>query len=324
MRPQPQLPSVNGVAAPHRVLRSVEADRPPAVAPEARPTAATEALGRLRRLSNNTELAERVPLELCRAGFGRVLFSRIQRNMWVVRSAHIPGDADLTATLLQVGRAHPRRLCHPLPESAMVRDKAPILVTDPQSDPRVRADLVDIAKPDVYVAAPIYVWQTPVALLHADAPTESGDVGAGDRELLGLFAEGLSAIMERNIVLERMQSLRSAAHQHVQEMHSLTGLFENGLDLAEYGRNTISAQDEIVADDLAEQLTHRERQVLTLMAAGKTNAQIASRLFISEGTVKSHVRHIMQKLEASNRTDAVARYQLSARYPPSAVQTLTP
>ena len=48
------------------------------------------------------------------------------------------------------------------------------------------------------------------------------------------------------------------------------------------------------------------------MAAGKTNAQIAGRLFISAGTVKSHVRHIMQKLDAGNRTDAVARYQLLA------------
>jgi DNA-binding CsgD family transcriptional regulator len=323
MCPPQQPPNVSEVAAPHRALRSIDADCPPEVPPDARPTAATDALGRLRRLSNNTELAENLPLELCRAGFGRVLFSRIERNMWVVRSAHIAGDADLTATLLRVGRAHPRRLCHPLPESAMVRDKAPILVTDPQSDPRVRSDLVDIVKPNVYVAAPVFVWQTPIALLHADAPTESGDVSVADRDLLGLFAEGLSAIMERNILLERMQSMRNAAHQHVQEMHSLTEFFSDGLDLAPSAHTT--AENDIVADDdAAEQLTHRERQVLTLMSAGKTNAQIAARLFISEGTVKSHVRHIMQKLEASNRTDAVARYRLGTRYTPSAVQTLTP
>jgi DNA-binding CsgD family transcriptional regulator len=300
----------------------VDADCPPAVEPDARPTAATDALGRLRQLSDNTELAENLPLELCRAGFGRVLFSRIQGNMWVVRSAHIAGDADLTATLLRVGRAHPRRLCHPLPENAMVRDKAPILVTDPQSNPRVRSDLVDVVKPNVYVAAPVYVWQTPVALLHADAPTDSGDVGVRDRDLLGLFAEGLGVIMERNIVMERIRSLRTGAHHHEHEIHTLTETFAEDVDMTEY--TTTRAPDTNAVDVNTDHLTHRERQVLTLMAAGKTNAQIAARLFIAEGTVKSHVRHIMQKLDASNRTDAVARYQLSTQYPPSAVQTLTP
>lgn len=324
MCPWRRPPSVIEVVAPHRTLQSVAADCPSTVPPNGRPKAAKDALARLRRLSDNTQLAERLPLELCRAGFGRVLFSRIQNNMWMVRSAHLVGDAELTATLLRVGRAHPRRLCSPLPESAMVRNMAPILVTDPQSDPRVRTDLVDIVKPSAYVAAPVYVWQTPIALLHADAPSESGDVGVEDRDLLGLFAEGLGAVMERNIVAERLRSLHTAAHQHVDEMHSLTDLFGDDLDVDLRAGSAVMTTHDTVADNAAEQLTHRERQVLTLMAAGKTNAQIAARLFISEGTVKSHVRHIMQKLEASNRTDAVARYRLSTRYTPSAVQTLTP
>jgi DNA-binding CsgD family transcriptional regulator len=264
-------------------------------------------LGRLRQLTNNTEVAERLPLELCRSGFSRVLFSLIRGNMWVVRSAHIAGDDDLTATLLRVGRAHPRRLCQPLPESTMVRDRAPIMVTDPQSDPRVNTELVDIVKPNVYIAAPVYVWQTPVALLHADAPTESGDVGAEDRDLLGLFAEGLGAIMERNIVAERMQSLRNATQHHAQRMHSLTGHFEDDLDLTECSTDTCPGDDDTNTGDIAEQLTRRERQVLNLMVAGKTNAQIAARLLICDGTVKSHVRHIIQKLGASNRTEVVLR-----------------
>lgn len=198
----------------------------------------------------------------------------------------------------------------------MVRDKAPILVTDPQSDPRVNIDLVAIAKPNVYVAAPVYIWQTPVALVHADAPSESGDVGTEDRDLLGLFAEGLGSIMERNIVLDRMQSLSAAAREHVQQIHSLTGFLTDDMDLSGYTPNTLTAKEESVANDVAEQLTGRERQVLTLMTSGKTNAQIAERLFVSEGTVKSHVRHIMQKLAASNRTDAVARYRFSRAIPP--------
>jgi DNA-binding NarL/FixJ family response regulator len=44
------------------------------------------------------------------------------------------------------------------------------------------------------------------------------------------------------------------------------------------------------------------------MAAGATNALIARELFISEGTVKSHVKRILRKLNASNRAEAVSRY----------------
>jgi hypothetical protein len=42
------------------------------------------------------------------------------------------------------------------------------------------------------------------------------------------------------------------------------------------------------------------------MGQGYTNAQIARRLVISEGTVKSHVKHILRKLDAANRAEAVA------------------
>jgi len=55
-------------------------------------------------------------------------------------------------------------------------------------------------------------------------------------------------------------------------------------------------------------LTRREIDVLRLMATGQTNAGIAARLIISEGTVKSHVKHILRKLGAANRAEAVCRY----------------
>lgn len=54
-------------------------------------------------------------------------------------------------------------------------------------------------------------------------------------------------------------------------------------------------------------LSRREMDVLKCLAKGKTSAQIASDLFISENTVKTHVRHILEKLEASNRAEAVSR-----------------
>jgi DNA-binding NarL/FixJ family response regulator len=53
-------------------------------------------------------------------------------------------------------------------------------------------------------------------------------------------------------------------------------------------------------------LTAREREILQLLADGMSNVDVADKLFISQETVKSHVRHILAKLEADTRTQAVA------------------
>jgi DNA-binding NarL/FixJ family response regulator len=58
--------------------------------------------------------------------------------------------------------------------------------------------------------------------------------------------------------------------------------------------------------DGGDSLTQREREILQLLADGMSNADVAARLFISQETVKSHVRHILVKLEADTRTQAVA------------------
>jgi DNA-binding NarL/FixJ family response regulator len=58
--------------------------------------------------------------------------------------------------------------------------------------------------------------------------------------------------------------------------------------------------------DQTDILTPREREILQLLADGMSNVDVADKLFISQETVKSHVRHILAKLEADTRTQAVA------------------
>jgi len=74
------------------------------------------------------------------------------------------------------------------------------------------------------------------------------------------------------------------------------------------GKKRIPAQ---VAAQLAEHvadeaLTEREIEVLGQIAGGNRNRDIADKLFITEETVKVHIKHIMEKLGASDRTQAVA------------------
>jgi DNA-binding NarL/FixJ family response regulator len=61
-----------------------------------------------------------------------------------------------------------------------------------------------------------------------------------------------------------------------------------------------------LADHMSDEtLTVREIEILQLVAEGNRNRDIADRLFISEGTVKVHIQHIMDKLGASDRTQAI-------------------
>ena len=56
-------------------------------------------------------------------------------------------------------------------------------------------------------------------------------------------------------------------------------------------------------EDRLERLTHREREVLELMAEGASNAGIAKRLWVAEGTVEKHVRSILAKLQLAEAPD---------------------
>ncbi|WP_433214030.1 response regulator [Dactylosporangium sp. CS-047395] len=67
--------------------------------------------------------------------------------------------------------------------------------------------------------------------------------------------------------------------------------------------NALTQPPPVKADEL---LTPREVEVLRLIAAGLSNGEIAARLFISEGTVKSHVNHLLAKIGGRDRAQAVA------------------
>lgn len=69
----------------------------------------------------------------------------------------------------------------------------------------------------------------------------------------------------------------------------------------------LAAASAAAGETAAETLTRREREILSLMAAGAGNRAIAEQLFISENTVRNHVRNVLDKLHARTRTEAVVR-----------------
>ncbi len=73
--------------------------------------------------------------------------------------------------------------------------------------------------------------------------------------------------------------------------------------LEEFTR-VMEAQDNQEAEETWPDITSRESEVLTIMSSGASDKEIASQLSISVHTVKSHVRSILRKLQASNRRDA--------------------
>jgi DNA-binding CsgD family transcriptional regulator len=71
--------------------------------------------------------------------------------------------------------------------------------------------------------------------------------------------------------------------------------------------NEISMTTEEIKSNYAFSLTKREAEIMRLVAKGCTNKQIAAKLFISEETVKKHLKNIFCKLNVGNRVSAVMK-----------------
>ncbi|HXH03309.1 MAG TPA: two-component system response regulator NarL [Candidatus Competibacteraceae bacterium] len=93
--------------------------------------------------------------------------------------------------------------------------------------------------------------------------------------------------------LEMLDSIRAVARGQIALSERLTALLAHAL--RQEGRATAAPKAE---------LTEREREILALIAEGRSNKLIARELNIAEGTVKVHIKHILKKLDLSSRVEA--------------------
>src|SRR5512139_2272812 len=117
-------------------------------------------------------------------------------------------------------------------------------------------------------------------------------ISKNDEDLFGAISAGADGYLLKNVTPDELFK----AIRNVQ-----AGLSVLAPDVTRQVLRAISLDQVGVAD---RGLSGRELEVLRCLAQGKTTAQISSELFISDNTVKTHVLHILEKLEAANRAEA--------------------
>lgn len=279
-----------------------------------------EALSKLRAVDDVAMIVDRAPRELVEScGFDRAVLFRVHEGRMVMESAYFGDDNAGAEKMVRFAQSVAPLLDHMLIETQMIRRHAPAIVRDALNDPRVNRPIIDFSLTHSYVAAPVMPKGKVIGFLHADRLHSGRTVDEIDRDTVWAFAEGFGYAFERTVLLERMR------RQHAEVLRALASadeaaraLQDADLDLRKIepverspaARSLAEVQTRVMA-----MLTRREVEVLRLMATGRTNQQIADELVISAGTVKSHVKRVLRKLNATNRAEAASAYVRLASRP---------
>jgi LuxR family transcriptional regulator, regulator of acetate metabolism len=275
-----------------------------------------EALHRLRGTETMPQIIERAAVEICRScGVDRCVLMSMREGRLVAESVYFAQDPEGQEEWTAYALAHPPAIDPRDPEIELLRRHSAILVND-NTVSRGVGDISRAAHSTGYVGAPVMVRSTVIGTLFADRTFTAETVDTVARDVVGLFTEGLSYALERTLLLDRMREQLGKVRAMMAEANlTLDDMYAAGMSIR---RDAVTGELDIVGrgpalatDDaytLLGLLTRREIEVVELMARGASNADIANELVIAEGTVKSHVKHVLRKLRAANRTQAVSCY----------------
>jgi DNA-binding CsgD family transcriptional regulator len=272
-------------------------------------------LRHLRRIGTADELVDVVCKEIVEScGFSRAMLSRVEGDTWRPWKAHF-GHRELRDSdreWMASGRIPVNTM---FLETEVLKNRQPACVVDGEHDPRASKAFMAATGTTSYAVAPIVPAGRVIGFLHGDHYPSARAVDDVDCHILGELAEGFGRIYERAVLIDRLHTQRD----HVRETLKAAEAIMDNLARAEIElvrradersaastAATLALAGETTAID--ELLTPREREVIALLVTGQTNSAIAERLVISEGTVKSHVKQILRKLGAVNRSEVIARY----------------
>ena len=260
-------------------------------------------LSRLRGMPSSAALVDNACEELVlRCGFHRAVLSKVESRSWKPLILHDRGDSTTTSWFSDwIGQRVP--LTETAPEAEMLSRRRPSLVYDTSDAPVYRPLIVAAGQSRSYVVAPLVLGDDVIGFLHTDHHPLPRRVDESDRDVLWAFADGFSHIYERAVLLERLRSQRDSVRElFFGAVDRIDDLCESGVESA----RAFADNDSASSGPGAVVLTEREAEVFELMVTGATNQAIADRLVITEGTVKSHVKHILRKYGAVNRAQAIA------------------
>jgi DNA-binding CsgD family transcriptional regulator len=256
----------------------------------------TDGIRRMKKAGSLQGLGRQACTELCGAlGFDNALLSFVEDDGFVVEeSDHGIGGPTVIA----------RRGCVPERDCIRLRDTIRTNESDMLAAPGYRELLGSVH----YLVAPIVAESRVVALLHVSRRSEGG-VSVRDIDVLDTFASAYSLLHERMLNTERVQQQRtSIAHAAMRLTEAADRIAAAAISLDVEYDNRVEPPTIAPDSGLAATLSDRERQVFERLVLGASNAEIADQLVITVETVKTHVKRILRKIGAINRSEAIALY----------------
>ncbi len=268
------------------------------------------AMHRLREIGTPSELLEVAPREASTtADLDRVLLSRLDKGYLVAESLHIACDPHGAALLLSRLQDLPEKLDYPLVEWEVLRRRRPLLVHVNEEDAPRRHLYQELMQWESYVTTPLVMEGRVVGFLHGDNPTTRRTLSDTERDALGMFGIAFPAVYERAVLRHRLRVQHHEMRQVATWADARTSeLSDRAITLAQEDDEPTAAAPPPSYDGTLSNITRRESEVLNLVVKGESNGRIAQELFISEETVKFHVKNILRKMGASNRSELTAQY----------------
>jgi DNA-binding CsgD family transcriptional regulator len=256
----------------------------------------TDGIRRMKKAGSLQGLGRQACTELCEVlGFDSALLSFVEDDGFVVEeSDHGLGGPTVIA----------RRDC--AAERRCIRHRDTVRTDD--VDMPASAGYRELLGCAHYLVAPVIAKSRVVALLHVGRRTDDA-ISVGDIDVLDAFASAYSLLHERMLNTERVQQQRTSIARAAARLTEQADRIAAAAISFDTEDDTRVESPTVGADSaLAATLSDRERQVFERLVLGASNAEIADELVITVETVKTHVKRILRKIGAINRSEAIALY----------------